>query len=102
VTDTSDASNANGVMRWLRENNRSQSWLARELGLSVPVVNQWLMGNDTLAPLHLENIAVATNREIHLICTACGCIVCMGKEKKTGKRTSHRCKAKKNRKRTSH
>ena len=52
------------VVRWLKKNERSDSWLARKCDVSPAAVNYWLKGTHEPSKSNVERITKATGVEL--------------------------------------
>ena len=52
------------LVTWLKENERSKSWLARHIDVSPSLMNLMLSGKRTMSEYHKNNISYVTEMSI--------------------------------------
>lgn len=55
------------LKKWLDENNRTQAWLANEVGVKPPSVNLWV-ANNVVPPKRVRRVAEITGLKDYELC----------------------------------
>lgn len=56
----SDMNTLQNVKEWLRENRKTQAWLAKEMNIAPSLLSQLFSGERKLQPSHIEKMSLIT------------------------------------------